>query len=249
MSGRRHHAGMSKSKSKPKQRSIRRRDVRRGREVVFFPGPLAGPGVVVPTPEQVLEALSGFQGDAPWEELAPDLLPMFERRRPMPPEVPPSLTVVLPPGVTVGFGIDLGPASVRVSRMLLESWGISVEELTTTALANLRRRAFAPALPPVVREPIAGHPTIAFQSEDGWASALLLAPDALERVMGVEPRLFIAPMRDLLVGLPPDVDPEMACWLTEEFEALDPNALALEGFLWRDRTLTCQPIRPTAMSA
>jgi hypothetical protein len=242
---------MTKSKTKPKQRSIRRRDGhRRGdQHVVLDPGPLAGPGVVVPTPEQVLEALSGFRGDAPWEELAPDLLPMFERRRPMPPEVPPSLTVVLPPGVSVGFGIDLGPASVRVSRMLLESWGIDVDELTSTALANLRRRAFAPALPAVVREPIAGHPTVAFQSQDGWASALLLAPDALERVMGLEPRLFIAPMRDLLVGLPPDVDPDLACWLTEEFEALDPNALALEGFLWQDRRLECRPIRSTAMTA
>ena len=151
--------------------------------------------------------------------------------------------------MTVGFGIDLGPASVRVSRALLETWQIGVDELTAAALANLRQRAFAPWLPPLVREPIAGHATIAFQSEDGWASTLLLAPDALEHVMGVEPRLFIAPMRDLLLGLPPDVDPELACWLTEEFEALDPNALALEGFLWRDRTIECRPIRPTALSA
>ena len=66
--------------------------------VTLYPGPIAGPGVVVPTPEQVLEALSGFRGEAPFEELAPDLLPMFERRRPMPPDVPPSLTVVLHPG-------------------------------------------------------------------------------------------------------------------------------------------------------
>ena len=238
-------------KTKSKQRSIRRRDRRRDgdQHVVLYPGPVAGPGVVVPTPEQILEALRSFRGDAPWEELAPDLLPMFERRRPMPPEVPPSLTVVLPPGVTVGFGIDLGPAAVRVSRPLLETWGIGVDELASTALDNLRSRAFAPGLPRLVREPIAGHPTIAFQSEDGWASALLLAPDALERVMGVEPRLFVAPMRDLLIGLPPDVDPELACWITEEFEVLDPNALALEGFLWQDGRLECRPIRPAAMSA
>jgi hypothetical protein len=243
---------MPKSRSKPKQRSIRRRDARgrsNDREVFLYPGPIAGPGVVVPSPAEILEALSGFRGDAPWSELAPDLLPMFERRRPMPRDTPPSLTVVLPPGVTVGFGIDLGPASVRVSRPLIDGWGITVDELTTTALTNLRKRAFASALPPVIREPIAGHPTVAFQSEDGWASALLLAVDALEHVMGAEPRLFIAPMRDLLVGLPPDVDPDLACWLTEEFEALDPNALALEGFLWRDRNLETLPIRRTAMSA
>ena len=238
---------MPKSKRHPGHQK-RPRGRHRDPEITIFPGPLAGPGVVVASPEEVLAAMRDFRLDAPWPDLAPDLLPMFERRRPMPPGIPPPLTVVLPPGVTVGFGIDLGPASVRVSRPLLQDWGIDAEELTARALANLRHRAFAPSLPPLVRGPLAGQPTVAFQSEDGWASTLLLAPDALERVMGAEPRLFIAPMRDLLIGLPHDVEPELACWLTEEFEALDPNALALEGFLWRDRRLECRPIR-TALSA
>jgi hypothetical protein len=243
---------MPKSKRQTGQgRRCRSRERGRGRdpELRLFPGPMAGPGVVVPSPDEVLAAMRRFRFDAPFADLAPDLLPMFERRRPMPPGTPPSLTVILRPGVTVGFGIDLGPASVRVSRSLLDDWGIGIDELTTTALANLRDRAFAQALPPVVREAIGGHPTVAFQSEDGWASVLLLAPDALERVMGREPRLFIAPMRDLLLGLPPDVDPALACWLTEEFEALDPNALALEGFLWQDGRVECRPIRTAVMSA
>jgi hypothetical protein len=222
---------------------------RRGPEITFFPGPIAGPGVVVPSPQQVLDAMQGFRFDAPFAELAADVLPMFERRRPLPAGMPPPVSVVLPPGVTVGFGVDLGPAAVRVSRGLLDEWGVDLQEVTATALGNLRDRAFAPSLPPLVREPIAGHPTIAFQSEDGWASTLLLAPDALERVMGPEPRLFVAPMRDLLIGLPPDVDPELACWLTEEFEALDPNALALEGFLWRDGRIQTLPIRTAVLSA
>jgi hypothetical protein len=222
---------------------------RRGPEITFFPGPIAGPGVVVPSPQQVLDAMQGFRFDAPFAELAADVLPMFERRRPLQSGMPPPVSVVLPPGVTVGFGVDLGPAAVRVSRGLLDEWGVDLQEVTATALGNLRDRAFAPSLPPLVREPIAGHPTIAFQSEDGWASTLLLAPDALERVMGPEPRLFVAPMRDLLIGLPPDVDPELACWLTEEFEALDPNALALEGFLWRDGRIQTLPIRTAVLSA
>ena len=243
---------MPKSKHHPRHQKRpkgRHDDPRRGPEVTFFPGPIAGPGVVVPSPEQVLAAVRDFRLDAPWAELAVDLLPMFERRRPLPAGTTPPVSVTLPPGVTVGFGIDLGPAAVRVTRSLVEAWGVDLQEVTRTALVNLRRRASAPALPPLVREPIAGHPTIAFQSEDGWASTLLLAPDALERVMGPEPRLFVAPMRDLLIGLPPDVDPELACWLTEEFEALDPNALALEGFLWRDGRIETLPIRTAVLSA
>src|SRR3954447_1237614 len=243
---------MPKSKRHPghQKRSKGGRDERRGLpEVTFFPGPLAGPGVYVPSPEQALEAMRDFRLDAPWRELAVDFLPMFERRRPLPAGTTPPITAVLPPGVTVGFGIDLGPAAVRVTRSLVDGWGVDVADVTATAMGNLRRRAFAPALPPLVREPIAGHPTIAFQSEDGWASTLLLVPDALERVMGPEPRLFIAPMRDLLIGLPPDVDPELACWLTEEFEALDPNALALEGFRWRDGRVETVPIRAAVLSA
>ena len=149
-----------------------------------------------------------------------------------------------------GVRIDLGAGGrARHDVQLVEGWGVDVADVTADALVNLRRRAFAPALPPLVREPIAGHSTIAFQSDDGWASTLLLAPDALERVMGPEPRLFVAPMRDLLIGLPPDVDPELACWLTEEFEALDPNALALEGFLWRDRRVMTVPIRTAVLTA
>ncbi len=243
---------MPKSKRHPghqKRPKGRPHDRRPAPEVTFFPGPVAGPGVYVPSPEQVLEAMRDFRLDAPWSELAVDVLPMFERRRPLPPGTTPPISVVLPPGVTVGFGIDLGPAAVRVTTSLVEGWGVDVADVTATALVNLRRRAFAPALPPLVREPIAGHPTIAFQSDDGWASTLLLAPDALERVMGPEPRLFVAPMRDLLIGLPPDVDPELACWLTEEFEALDPNALALEGFLWRDGRVVTVPIRTAVLTA
>jgi hypothetical protein len=37
-------------------------------------------------------------------------------------------------------------------------------------------------------------------------------------------------MRDILIALPPNVDPGFAAWLAEEWEALDPNHLHLGGF-------------------
>ena len=55
-----------------------------------------------------------------------------------------------------------------------------------------------------------GIPTIAFQSREGWASALLLMPDALCRVLGERSGLVLAPMRDLVLRLPLDTDPELA---------------------------------------
>ncbi len=81
-----------------------------------------------------------------------------------------------------------------------------------------------------------------FQSGDGWASTTVLVPDALERLFGREPTLFVAPTRDILIAMSAEVDLAFATWLTEEVEADDPNALCLEAFEWRDGTVRCRPL-------
>ena len=68
-----------------------------------------------------------------------------------------------------------------------------------------RRRQFA-----LIHERIADVPTLAFQSRDGWASQLLLLPHELVRVIGDRNGLILAPMRDLLICLPLDVEREFA---------------------------------------
>ena len=68
-------------------------------------------------------------------------------------------------------------------------------------------------------------PTLAFQSREGWASQLLLLPDQLVRVLGDRNGLILAPMRDLVISLPLDVEREFAHWLLEEFAEVDMNAL------------------------
>jgi len=177
-----------------------------------------------------------------WERLADDVLPLFERARPFPFQVDPPVRAVVPPGVTIGFGVDAGPAFVRVAEALLADWPVDREALTERALANLRARAIGLRGHDFVREPVGGVPTVTFQSRAGWASTAILIPEAIERLFGPEPRLFIAPGRDLLVGLPLDVDPEFATWLTEELEALDPNALRLESFEWRAGSVSCRAL-------
>src|SRR6478735_83248 len=141
-----------------------------------------------------------------------------------------------------GLGVDLGLAFARVSVVHLAAWPVDLPALTERALRNLRKRARHATDYDLVEEPVGGVPAMAFQSRDGWASTAVLIPEAIERLFGRAPGLFIAPSRDLLVRLPPDVDLEFATWLSEEFETADPNALRLEAFEWRDGTMRCRPL-------
>jgi hypothetical protein len=89
----------------------------------------------------------------------------------------------------------------------------------------VRARAMARSQFGLIHEFVADVPTLAYQSREGWASVLLLLPDQLARVFGDEPRLILAPMRDVIFGLPVDTDREFARWFMEELCALDMNAL------------------------
>ncbi len=177
-----------------------------------------------------------------WEDVADEILPVFERAQPFVHGVDPPAQAIVPPGVTIGFGVDMGFAFGRVAANQLEAWPVDLAGLTERALRNLRKRARHATGYDLVKEPIGGVPAVAFQSRDGWASTVVLVAEAVERLFGRDPALFIAPSRDLLVRLPPDVDLGLATWLTEEFEATDPNALRLEGFEWRDGTMRCRPL-------
>ena len=183
-----------------------------------------------------------------WEDVAEDVLPVFERARPFTYGIEPPAQAVVPPGVTVGFGIDLGLAFARVGVATLEAWPVDVDGLTERALHNLRRVARHARDYDLVTEPVGGVMTTVFQSRDGWASTAVLVPEAIGRVFGADPALLIAPSRDLLVALPVDVDIEFATWLAEEFESEDPNALRLEAFEWRDGTVHCRPLAREAVA-
>ena len=76
-----------------------------------------------------------------------------------------------------------------------------------------------------------------------------LVRDELVRIFGDRPQRLIAPMRDLLISLPPAMPLETVAWLAEEFAAMDPNALALESFLLTDGALSCVPLRPAEAHA
>ncbi len=216
-------------------------------------GPALGPGLSVATSSDVARALDGAPSLDDWEQMATGIVPVFERRRPFPFDFGRPLRAFVPPGVSVMIAYDLGPGLMRISREVATMWPVSEEAIVGRAMMNLRERVLAGlARPEPIRamsETLDDLVVRAIVSGEGWASTLLLVPDLLGRLFGPEPCLFVAPMRDLLIGLPADTDIGTATWWTEEFEALDPNCLCLEGFAWADGELVVWPLGREAATA
>jgi hypothetical protein len=203
-----------------------------------------GNGMVQATPEAVLRAMGGLPPDLEWEVMAPNVIPILPRRRAMPPQAGEPFRVTLPPGIPTGFGIDIGPAFLVVGESLLGTWPVGPAELVATALENLRTR-MRPVRPrDLVRQSFDGVPVRVLQSGLGCASALVLVPDELARIFGETPQTLIAPMRDLLISMPPETDRSFVAWLNEEFAEMDPNGLALDAFAFEARTLRYEVLRP-----
>lgn len=205
-------------------------------------GPPLGPGVVSASPEDVLAAISRLDPDMPWKKTRDLVVPMMPRVRPYPAPAPDPVRVLLPPGILVGFAIDIGPALTVIGDGLLKSWSIDPATLAETALDNLRARADACDPRIVHRDSVVDTPVQLLQTGVGLAASLLLVPEHLERFFGRGPHLLVAPMRDILIALPGGVDHEFAAWLAQEFEMLDPNHLHLGGFM-HDRGV----VRPVAI--
>ncbi len=196
-----------------------------------------GNGVVMASPDAVLRAMGGLPPDLDWPTLAPSLVPILPRRRPMPPDTGASVRVTLPPGIPTGFGIDIGPAFLVVGQDLLDTWPVGPADLVATALENLRRRMRHVRPRDILEDRIDGVSVRVLQSGIGCASALVLVPDELMRLFGARPQVVIAPMRDLLVSLPLETDRALVGWLNDEFAAVDPNGLALDAFVLEDGRL------------
>jgi hypothetical protein len=187
--------------------------------------------------EDVVAAIDAVDLKAPWSEVAPDLRLTLPRRRALPPGSGGLPTRRFPPGIEVGLGLDIGPAMLFVGHQQLSDWSVSQDRAFDQALANVSARVAAHRQFALIHERIAGVPTIAFQSREGWASSLLLLPDDLTRVLGERNGLLLAPMRDLIMCLPLDAEPGFAHYLLEEFAAVDMNALDLPLFALVDGAL------------
>ena len=197
-----------------------------------------GNGIVGPSREQVRAALDSLSPRLAWEELSDGLRPVFVRRRPLPPGVEPPITVRKPPGVDVALGVDIGPAFMYVGRQMLESWEVTQDEAFARAVDNLRASVLAERYVEMEYESVDGVPFWWYQSSGGLASGLLLLEDELASRYGPEPRLLIAPMRNLLLAAPFDADRSLVAWLRDEISHDDPNGLDLPIFALLDGRLT-----------
>jgi hypothetical protein len=179
---------------------------------------------------EVMAAIEAVDLDAPWDSVAPQLRPALPRRRPLPPGTDGLPSQELPPGIRVTLGLDIGPAMLFVSQEQLDRWGVTLEQALRRAVSNVRVRVRLRRQWAILHERIAGVPTLAFQSREGWAASLLLAPGELTRVLGRREGIVLAPMRDLLLLMPLDAEPALAYLVLEEFARADMNALDLPIF-------------------
>jgi hypothetical protein len=204
--------------------------------------PLTGDGLVeTATVEEVLDAVEAFDLQAPWDDVAPFLRLVLPRRRPLPRMTGPLATRTYPPGIRVGLALDVGPAMLFVGDEQLAGWGVTADSAFVRAEADLRARVASRRQFGLIQEPIAGVPTISFQSREGWASCLVLMPDELCRVLGERTGLILAPMRDVIMWMPLTAEPALAEWTLEEFAQADMNALDLPVLTLVDGRLTMAP--------
>lgn len=202
------------------------------------PDAVVGPDVAVPELEDVIRAIEMAPHGDDWDALSRIVVPVFPRVRPHPRGTPPPLTAILSPGVVVGFGADIGPAFMTLNDPQLETLGVKKADVIAKALGNLLARADTLDRESVMHGAVADVPIAVLQSGVSIGSTLVLAPDQVRRLFGPVPMLFIAPMRDLLIGFPADVDGELAAWVFEEIADQDPNCLAPVAYRFDGEQLT-----------
>ena len=194
--------------------------------------------IVGPSRADVRSAIDTLPAELTWDAVSKSLRPMFVRRRPMPPGADKPLTFRVPPGVNVCLGLDIGPAFLYVGSAMLGDWPVSADEALACAMSNLRVMVESERYVEMEYGTVADVPVWWYQSHGGLASGLLLLEDELRLRYGDEPRLLIAPMRNLLVAAPFDADREMVAWLRDEIAYEDPNGLDLPIFALLDGRLT-----------
>jgi hypothetical protein len=185
--------------------------------------------------ERIIASIRAIDVEGSWEDLAPRILPVLARvRHPFPPDLAP-LQVYVPPGIWTGFGIDLGPAFTHVTPATAAAWGVDRGTLFATALGNLRR--LTTVEPPLVqRFHVAGLELLAVQGH-GWGSALLLLPDVLGPLLGPDPRILLAPVRNTLVSLPVDAPAEVGVEVWHAVAEMADDELAVEPLRWTGATV------------
>jgi hypothetical protein len=219
----------TKKASKAERRARRKARDRRRRDLDIRMSPLGGP-MDPDVLDAVLAAARQVDFDAPWASMAPMILPVVKRvRHPYPPEATP-LHIHVPPGIWTGFGIDFGPAFSHVTARMLERWEVDSATLLATALDNLRR-LIVDQPPHVQSFEFEGMELVGIQGQ-GWGSSLLLLPEALRPILGPEPQLLLAPVRNTIIAMPEHVDADVAVGIWEAIAHGASDELEVDPLRW-----------------
>lgn len=158
----------------------------------------------VPSERERRRALRRMPDDPSWEWARARVLPVIELPEPTSSPGDPHITVSGPFGMRIGFGIDLRDVMVRVPETLATRWQIMHYAVEEAALENLRLLA-ANLAPADVHEMMhEGTLARSLTVPPGNATALILIPDELQRLLGPDRTTLVTVSRGLLLALPAD---------------------------------------------
>lgn len=228
---------------RPSAASRRRRQVECvGDRTVTFGRYLTGevpldPRVRLPGRKELRRAIEAVPERMDWDWARDRLVPVFERPGFEPIPSDPRLLTVVPPAVTIGFGIDLGPALAKVSERLCDQWECSLEQIQAVAFENLRRPTGTLDGKAVERANFGGHLIRVMRLPDGCSSSILLVQDELMRIFGDQDQVFTAPARSLLLSFPMTTPARVVGEITVDLEEMDPHPLLMDPFVLQEGTL------------
>lgn len=166
----------------------------------------------------------------PWEWARPRLAPLlagpyFDRQG------EPLVRSVLPPGIAVAFGIDLGRGVLPyVDAPVAERWECTAQQICDAAVFNLSQRMAVVTSDDTKTGTLSGHIVRLLERPLGWATSVLLAPDDLKRIFGDHDQVFVAAGQGTLISLPMDVPSHVARELVFEYESQELYPLMLDPF-------------------
>jgi len=205
-------------------------------------GPTRGADIVQ-AGDQIRSARRLIDLGGDWGEVAPLIVPVLKRLHHRYPDQAAPVYAFVPPGVWTGFGIDLGPAFGHVSASMVERWGVDQLTLLTTALTNLGR--IVDDDPPVVQRFKHDDVDVTAIQGMGWGSSLILLPETLAPILGREPRILLAPVRNTLVALPEDVEEGFAIDVWQAITSGAADELDIDPLRWSGATVTTLGASPT----
>jgi hypothetical protein len=177
--------------------------------------------------------------ESSWPDVRDLVVPVLARaRQPVAPGAK-LVRVYRPPGLWVGFGVDLGPVFTHVSTADIARWRVDEAKLLATALTNLDRLSGGDDVE--VASLVLDGVVATLVQASGWGSSLLLLPERLRELAGPEPQLVIAPVRNAIVAFPLDAPAEVVqlTWLTLAQD--DPTEL--DGDIYRLAEGRLEPLR------